>query len=60
MKIRLTVVISTQDKKVIERMIKSINEVRSGEFQRTIEFDHKGNRICKCKATVEILEKGNK
>lgn len=57
MKIRMIVEMASNSEKGIKALKEAVNDVRSGKFQRDMEYDDYNDVIrFRCKATVEILE----
>lgn len=57
MKIRMIVEMASNSEEGIKALKEAVNDVRSGKFQRDMEYDNYNEvRRYRCKATVEILE----
>lgn len=56
MKIRMIVEIASNSAEGIKSLEEAVKSIRSGEFQRDMEYDYKKNKVVRCKATVEVLE----
>lgn len=56
MKIGISIVVASDSKEGIEGLVEAVKDIQSGKFQRDMEYDHKGVKQYRCKATVQILE----